>query len=98
MVFGAGLGQACFSMMQSSIILLSASDEMRSRTMGVLVLAIGADPLGKLLTGVLAEATDAPTAVGIQATLGLVALAAVGLFLPGLRARPDPAPLRTGAN
>lgn len=98
MVFGAGLGQACFSMMQSSIILLSASDEMRSQTMGVLVLAIGADPLGKLLTGVLAEATDAPTAVGIQATLGLVALAAVGLFLPGLRARPDPAPLRTGAN
>ena len=37
----AGVGQAGFSIMQSSIILVEATDEMRSRAMGALVLAIG---------------------------------------------------------
>jgi len=83
-----GTGQACFGIMQSSIILLTASDEMRSRTMGVLVLAIGSDPFGKLQTGFLAQHYGAPTAVGIQASVAVVALVAIAAALPGLRARP----------
>ena len=83
-----GIGQACFGIMQSSIILLTASDEMRSRTMGVLVLAIGSDPFGKLQTGYLAQRFGAPTAVGIQAGLAALMLVAIAVALPGLRARP----------
>jgi MFS family permease len=88
MLFFAGMGQACFSIMQSSIILLTASDEMRGQTMGVLVLAIGSDPVGKLMTGAIAENAGAPVAVGIQASVAAVLLLLIGFFLPGLRARP----------
>jgi MFS family permease len=88
MLFFAGMGQACFSIMQSSIILLTASDEMRGQTMGVLVLAIGSDPVGKLITGAMAESAGAPMAVGIQAGVAAVLLFAIGVLLPGLRARP----------
>jgi predicted MFS family arabinose efflux permease len=82
-----GMGQACFGIMQSSIVLLTASDEMRGQTMGVLVLAIGSDPVGKLITGGMAENFGAPFAIGIQAALAAVLLAVIGVRLPALRAR-----------
>ncbi len=85
MLMLAGIGQACFGIMQSSIILLSASDEMRSRTMGILVLAIGADPFGKLLTGSLVEFLGAPNAIAAQATLSAISIVLIAVLLPGLR-------------
>jgi MFS family permease len=87
MLLIAGVGQACFGIMQSSIVLLAASDEMRSRTMGILVLAIGSDPVGKLQTGALAEAFGAPAAVGLQAGVAAVLLGLIALTLPGLYRR-----------
>jgi hypothetical protein len=72
--------------MQSAIILLTASDEMRSRTMGTLVLAIGADPIGKLMSGMLASSLGASTAVAVQVSMALVALAVIAVMLPGMRA------------
>jgi hypothetical protein len=89
MLLIAGMGQACFGIMQSSIVLLTASDEMRGQTMGILVLAIGCDPMGKLLTGGMAESLGAPLAVGIQAGVAALLLVAIGIRLPGLRARPE---------
>jgi predicted MFS family arabinose efflux permease len=85
MLLIVGIGQACFGIMQSSIILLTASDEMRGQTMGILVLAIGSDPFGKLITGAMAESVGAPLAVGIQAALAAILLAVIGILLPGLR-------------
>ena len=85
MLLLAGIGQACFGIMQSSIILLATSDEMRSRAMGTLVLAIGSDPLGKLQTGYLAERFGAPQAVALQAAIAAVALVLIGVTLPSLR-------------
>jgi MFS family permease len=101
MLFLAGMGQACFGIMQSSIILLTASDEMRSRTMGVLVLAIGSDPLGKLQTGALAQLWGAAAALSLLTVAAGVAIVGVGLALPGLRAMtrpplPQPAPNQSG--
>lgn len=90
MLLITGMGQACFGIMQSSIILLTASDEMRGQTMGVLVLAIGSDPVGKLVTGGLAENFSAPQAVGLQATVAALLLLVIGALLPGLRARHEP--------
>ena len=81
----AGIGQACFTIMQSSIILLTASDEMRGRAMGTVMIGIGADPLGKLQTGFLAENYGAPVALGIQASLAAMLVAGVTLLLPQLR-------------
>lgn len=85
MLFCLGMGQSCFGSMQSSIILLTASDEMRSRAMGSLLLAISADPLGKLQTGFLAEHLGAPTTVTTQAALAALINVGIVLALPGLR-------------
>jgi MFS family permease len=85
MLLLAGVGQACFGIMQSSIILLAASDEMRSRAMGTLVLAIGSDPLGKLQTGLLAELYGVQLTVALQSALAALALLVIAVALPGLR-------------
>jgi MFS family permease len=85
MLLLAGMGQACFGIMQSSIILLAASDEMRSRAMGTLVLAIGSDPLGKLQTGLLAESYGAPWTVALQSGVAALCILIIALTLPGLR-------------
>jgi predicted MFS family arabinose efflux permease len=85
----SGIGQACFGIMQSSIILLTASDEMRSRAMGILVLAIGAGPLGTLQVGALAENYGAPLTVGFETVLSALMICLITLWLPGLRRRPE---------
>lgn len=87
MLFISGIGQVCFGVMQSAIILLTASDAMRGQTMGILVLCIGSDPIGKLLTGALAEQIGTPLAVGIQAAFAAILLAAIAVLLPGLCAQ-----------
>lgn len=73
----AGLGQAGFSIMQSSIVLVEASDEMRSRAMGALVLAIGSGPLGRVQGGAMAAVWGAPLAIGSMALSAVVAIALV---------------------
>jgi MFS family permease len=83
----AGIGQACFGTMQSAIMLLAASDEMRSRAMGTLVLAIGAGPLGQLQIGALAEAFGAPPAVGLHSTAGALFIMATVIGLPRFRGK-----------
>ncbi len=78
----AGLGHASFSSMQSSIILLEASDEMRGRAMGALVLAIGLGPLGRLQSGAMAAAWGAPLAVGSMAALAVLGILVVVFMVP----------------
>jgi len=72
MLVGAGIG--CFGTLQSSLILLSASETMRGRAMGTLILAIGFGPLGALQIGALASFLGAPAAVSLTAGLGLACL------------------------
>ena len=85
MLIVAGVGHIGFSTMQSGIILVEAADEMRSRAMGAVVLAIGGGPLGALQGGALAEAWGASWAVGGMASFGGLAILAVALLLPGFR-------------
>ncbi|NKB67226.1 MAG: MFS transporter [Candidatus Latescibacteria bacterium] len=83
MLVVSGIGQAGFSTMQSSIILLEATDEMRSRAMGALVLAIGGGPIGRLQSGLMAEWWGAPLAVGTMAGWAGLATAGLALAVPG---------------
>lgn len=85
MLLLAGVGEACFVIMQSSIILLAASDLMRTRVLGLMMLAIGSDPLGKLQTGYLAERIGTPWTVAAQAATALLCVLLVAIRLPGLR-------------
>ncbi len=93
----SGIGTSCFGIMQSSIILLSASDEMRQRTLGLVVLAIGADPFGKLQIGAMAQAFGAPFAVGVSTVMAAISIALVGIALPGLRRQAERPATRHGA-
>ena len=88
MLFLAGIGQSCFGILQSSIVLLAASDEMRSRSMSTIVLAIGTDPIGKIQTGLLAERFGAPATMGFQALLAALMVLFVALLFPQARQLP----------
>ena len=85
MLLVVGLGQACFGILQSSIVLLAAADERRGQAMGAIAVAIGAGPFGQLLTGLLAQSYGAPLAVGSQAAAAAILIVAVAAVLPGLR-------------
>lgn len=88
----SGIGQAAFSVMQSAIVLTNASDDMRSRAMGSIVLGIGAGPPGRLQIGALAEGFGAPFALGSQTALcAVLCLATTALLAEFRRTRePDP--------
>ena len=90
-----GFGTAGFGTMQGTIIMLIAREDMRGRSLGIMTLAIGAGPLGALLTGAVADATSTSFAIGINAVIGLVAVGLIGLLMPSLRQRmtgSEPAP------
>ena len=80
-----GLGTAGFGTMQSTIVVISAKEEMRGRALGVISLAIGAGPIGALMIGALAEATTPATAVAIFAIVGLITVGAVGWLMAEIR-------------
>ena len=64
-VLVAGIGAGGFSAMQSTIILLSAPREQRGQVLGLLVVCIGAGPIGFLHLGFLAHWLGAAEAVTV---------------------------------
>ncbi len=85
MLILVGIGQTGFSIMQSSIILRLSSDAMRARVMGLLVLAIGGGPPGRLLVGTLAGIAGAPLALASCAGIASLGVVSVLWRLGGLR-------------
>jgi MFS family permease len=69
-----GLSGAAFSIMQATLVYLSAPPEMRSRILGVLSVCIGTGPVGFIALGMLADAIGAPWATAASGTTGLLAL------------------------
>ncbi len=67
-----GLGGAGFSIMQATLVYLSAPPEMRSRTLGVLSVCIGIGPIGFVALGALADAIGAPWATAASGITGLL--------------------------
>lgn len=86
-LFVAGLGLAGFGAMQSTILLSASDPAMRSRVMGVLVVCIGAGPIGVLLVGWLAESLGASSALSWTAGSGLILLSALCVLHPQLLRR-----------
>ena len=70
-----GLSGAAFSIMQATLVYLSAPPEMRSRILGVLSVCIGTGPIGFIALGMLADAIGAPWATAASGITGLLALA-----------------------
>ena len=74
-LFLSGIGVSGFGSMQSAIVFTATAPVMRRRVMGVLVVCIGAGPLGVLHTGLMAEWFSAEIAIRVIAVEGLAALA-----------------------
>lgn len=70
-----GFGGAGFSIMQATLVYLSAPPDMRSRILGVLSMCIGIGPLGFVGLGLLADAIGAHWATAATGATGLLALA-----------------------
>lgn len=81
-----GLGQAAFASLQSTIVLSTASDQLRGRAMGALTLAIGSAPIGTLSIGGATVLLGPPLAVALHASACAVLVGLVGVRLPGFRA------------
>jgi MFS family permease len=81
----AGLGMAGFGAMQSTLVLLLAPVEARSRLMGLLSVCIGCSPIGLLNLGLLADWVGAPLALTLVSSTGLLLLAATVYFIPAIR-------------
>ena len=79
-ILGVGIGG--FSTMQSTIVMLVSTEEMRGKALGVITLAIGSGPLGSLMIGAIATSTDALIAIRFNAILGLCTMLIVVLLLP----------------
>lgn len=75
-----GFGSSAFANMQTSLIVLHTPSHIRSRLMGLLTVCIGMGPLGILLFGAVADAVGPMLAIDLVATVGLVCVAASGLW------------------
>ncbi len=78
----SGVGTAGFGTMQSTIILMSASPEMRGMTIGVLGQCIGVAAFGGLLVGAVAGFFNAQVPIAVSASIGLILLIPVVSFSP----------------
>lgn len=90
-----GAGSAAFANMQTSLIVLHAPTQIRSRLMGLLTVCIGTGPLGILLVGTLADMFGALHAVDAIEVTGLAAVIAAGIVWKRNEARQSPMLTRT---
>ena len=88
-----GIANACFSIMQATLVYLAAPPEMRSRVFGVLSVCIGIGMAGFILIGLLAGLIGAPWATAATGADGIVALLLTRRWWRPLLHRTDPSPL-----
>ena len=81
----SGIGQVSFALLQVGMMMLVVEDEMRNRMMGLLVLAIGIGPFGRLMVGFLAELYGAPFTIAMTSSVGLVTMVMIAILIPRLR-------------
>ena len=78
----AGFGLAGFATMQSVLLMLTASDEMRGRAMGLLSMGIGVLPFSMLALGGIAEVVGPTAALAGSVTIGLGIIGAWSVWRP----------------
>ena len=96
LLFVSGLGQAGFSTMQSSIMMLVSPPAMRGQMMGLLSFCIGiANLLGALEISFVVSALSLQNTISLHALVGLALLVPVMALTPLVRrplAQPEPSP------
>ncbi|MDA0365440.1 MAG: MFS transporter [Chloroflexi bacterium] len=80
-----GIASAGFGVMQSTIMMLMAPDELRGRAMGVLMLAIGIMPFATLVQGAIASSVGVVETTFVAGLMLVAATGVVAAAIPGLR-------------
>jgi MFS family permease len=87
----AGVGQASFAVMQTTLVYVAAPPQRRAEAMGLLTMCIGMAPIGFLMVGALADRLGSPTATAVSAACGLATLALTWpVWRPCLRPPTEP--------
>ena len=81
----AGLFSSGFGTMQGVLILLLAPEDMRGRSMGFMIFAIGGMSLGSLALGAAADVIGASLATAISCAVLIVSIIAIAAWAPNLR-------------
>lgn len=87
-LFIGGFGFAGFGTMQTTIIMMQAPAEIRSRIMGTLTVCIGAGPIGVLISGFLAQTYGPAATVVILSGCGVAAILLQIAVMPDVMRRP----------
>ncbi|MAZ59519.1 MAG: hypothetical protein CL753_03565, partial [Chloroflexi bacterium] len=88
-----GWGQAGFSTMQATIVLLASHQELRGRTQGAQGLVNGLGHLiGGYEIGAIASAFGITLAIGLNAGAGIILLIALAIVTPLVKQRGTPQP------
>jgi len=85
LVLGGVLGSSYMSI-NNTLLHLNVTDEVRGRVMGIYMLTWGFMPLGALPMGFLGEQIGVPHAVALGAALSSLAILALAVRIPALRA------------
>jgi len=85
LVFFAGIAQAFCWTMIATLILSHTSPEMRGRVMGLRTGVVISLPFGNFLVGAAAQSWGPSLALGAYATIAIVLMAMIFLFMPKLR-------------
>lgn len=86
LVLVVGLGSACFSVLQSTLLLLSTPDGVRGRVMGLQVLAIGILPIATMVHGAAAGAVGVWASSAVSGVLAGLLMLGIYVRARGLRA------------
>jgi hypothetical protein len=81
LLFVIGIAESGFATMQSTLVLLSAREDRRGGTMGILSACIGTQPVGTLALGLLASGMGVALAMALNNALALALIAPVALSL-----------------
>ena len=81
LLFIIGIAESGFATMQSTLVLLSAREDRRGGTMGILSACIGTQPIGTLALGLLASGMGVAAAMAMNSALALALIAPVALSL-----------------
>ncbi|MDC0073844.1 MFS transporter [Alphaproteobacteria bacterium] len=80
-IFLGGVGVGCFSTMQGTLPFLIAPQEMRARTLGLVSVCIGVNPIGIIFIGFMAALLSPTYALVISGSLGVFSMFILALII-----------------
>jgi len=80
-LFLGGIGVGCFSTMQGTLPFLIAPQEMRARTLGLVSVCIGVNPIGIIFIGFIAALLSPTYALVISGLLGIFSMFILALII-----------------